>query len=543
MRDYKDSVKVATTSSVDLLSPPMMVDGISLGFGDRILVWKQTPPSGKSFSPDNGLYTSTGTSWVRSEDMDEGHELSPGVMLYVENGVVNSKKVFICTSVGDLYLGNTGLRFEDLSDVLNISNVIVTDVNLHGKIIANGQYYTTIQAAYDAVVSLDNPAMIVGDGMFGNLVLQDSSSVSISGCGRDISRIGSITVGSGESVVNVHDLSAGDVYTNGNISFKGSSSTIGNIIGGHAVAVSGNIVVGNVEGFLSLSLDDAQSGNVTSSSSNASVGLNKSTCGDISVSLENNTDGAVLSATDSVAGNVSFNLLGTNTGSPSYLSFKRCSVGHVVANSSVNEAGQVYLDSSKCESVTATGTKGGFYSGYASKVYGNINLRGSLSAGRAEIKKSSCAGIDVSCELGDGGVAVVDEATCLGISLSGSLACGALSVHESSVNGPVVFGSGGSCIMISQNVFFRSPSFCVDRADDQSYYTRCSFVSHGTHPCIADVPANGPSLVNCVMMSEAGYSIEGNGSIKAYNLIHNGFSPSVFLSEGNEISVNPAMKL
>lgn len=78
---WKDSVRVATQSNIDLSSPGSSIDGITLTAGDRVLVRAQTTDS------QNGIYVWNGasTAMTRALDANSAAELEQAVVT-VEEG-------------------------------------------------------------------------------------------------------------------------------------------------------------------------------------------------------------------------------------------------------------------------------------------------------------------------------------------------------------------------------------------------------------------------------------------------------------------------
>ena len=94
-----NNCKVATTTAVSNLSTsaPLVVDGISLAYGDRVLVKNQAS------AVQNGVYfvdypgTSNNGRWVRVSEMDANSEIYPGIVIGIDLGTVNAGKEFMIT--------------------------------------------------------------------------------------------------------------------------------------------------------------------------------------------------------------------------------------------------------------------------------------------------------------------------------------------------------------------------------------------------------------------------------------------------------------
>lgn len=105
--DYKDSVRVATRSNVNLAANTISLDGISLNDKDRVLLAGQTNQS------QNGIYVwSVSTSKLtRSDDADSIFELSAGNKVYVEEGNTQGKSSWTLITQGVITPGTTALVF------------------------------------------------------------------------------------------------------------------------------------------------------------------------------------------------------------------------------------------------------------------------------------------------------------------------------------------------------------------------------------------------------------------------------------------------
>jgi phage-related tail fiber protein len=105
--DYKDSVRVATRSNVNLDSLIFSVDDIVLVGKDRVLLAGQTNAS------QNGIYiwNAITSKLRRAPDADSSHEWSAGVKVYVEEGTQNSQTNWTLITPGNVTIGATNLTF------------------------------------------------------------------------------------------------------------------------------------------------------------------------------------------------------------------------------------------------------------------------------------------------------------------------------------------------------------------------------------------------------------------------------------------------
>jgi hypothetical protein len=110
--DPKGSVRVATTANVDLATGGLLViDGITVADGDRVLVKDQTDPL------ENGIYVAAAGAWVRAEDQDgsPASEVSAGNFTFVEEGSSNATAGYVLSGSGLISLGSDALNWVQFS--------------------------------------------------------------------------------------------------------------------------------------------------------------------------------------------------------------------------------------------------------------------------------------------------------------------------------------------------------------------------------------------------------------------------------------------
>lgn len=103
-RDFKDSVRVATTAAVTQ-SSLTAIDGITLVDGDRILDKDATTASLR------GIWVARTGAWTRPTDFDTSAKVTASLSVMVEEGTVNADKQFTLTTNGPIVLGTTALTF------------------------------------------------------------------------------------------------------------------------------------------------------------------------------------------------------------------------------------------------------------------------------------------------------------------------------------------------------------------------------------------------------------------------------------------------
>jgi len=104
--DFKNSVSLATTASITL-SGEQTIDGF-LTASSRVLVKNQGTSA-------NGLYVSAAGAWVRATDADQNLEITPGMMVTVEQGTVNQDTVWTVTNDTAITIGSTTITFAQIS--------------------------------------------------------------------------------------------------------------------------------------------------------------------------------------------------------------------------------------------------------------------------------------------------------------------------------------------------------------------------------------------------------------------------------------------
>ncbi len=106
-RDWKDSVRVASTGNLNLSSMPATVDGVALLLDERFLAKDQSTGS------ENGiyLYKGAGVAAVRASDADEDAEVTSGLTVFVEEGLTHVGGLFSITTANPITVGVTSITF------------------------------------------------------------------------------------------------------------------------------------------------------------------------------------------------------------------------------------------------------------------------------------------------------------------------------------------------------------------------------------------------------------------------------------------------
>lgn len=141
-QDFKNSVRVATTANISL-SGTQTIDGIAVVVGNRVLVKNQTTAS------QNGIYVVASGAWVRSIDADTDIEVTPGLLVAVEQGSTQGDNIWQLVTVAPITLGTTALVFEEVA----------------GSSVTAGTYKSLTVDKRGRVVGGTNPTTLAGYGI------------------------------------------------------------------------------------------------------------------------------------------------------------------------------------------------------------------------------------------------------------------------------------------------------------------------------------------------------------------------------------------
>lgn len=103
---YKPPVRVATTTDLgDSLTGLLVIDGIQLVAGDRVLVWNQGDNS------SSGIWNAQSGAWSRSIDFTSSSSILFGTQLYVAEGTQYAGRIFVCQTDRPV-IGTTDILFQ-----------------------------------------------------------------------------------------------------------------------------------------------------------------------------------------------------------------------------------------------------------------------------------------------------------------------------------------------------------------------------------------------------------------------------------------------
>lgn len=104
--DFKQSVRVAAATNVNLAAPGASVDGVALSTGNRFLA------RGQTLGQENGIYVYQGaaTPATRSTDADVDAEVTAGMVVIVEEGSA-ADTLWLLSTNNPITLNTTPLTF------------------------------------------------------------------------------------------------------------------------------------------------------------------------------------------------------------------------------------------------------------------------------------------------------------------------------------------------------------------------------------------------------------------------------------------------
>lgn len=121
--DNKQSVRVATTGSITL-SGTQTLDGVAVAAGDRVLVKDQETGAA------NGIYIAATGNWARAADADVSTEVTPGLLVAVEEGSANANTLWQLITDAPIALGSTPLQFAPFYNNAQINNLLALKANV-----------------------------------------------------------------------------------------------------------------------------------------------------------------------------------------------------------------------------------------------------------------------------------------------------------------------------------------------------------------------------------------------------------------------------
>jgi len=142
-QDFKNSVLVCAPGSI-VLNGLQTIDGVSVPAGKRVLAPFQTA------AKDRGIWVSAAGAWARATDADANDEVTPGMLVLVEQGTLYGDSAWQLVTDAPITLGVSSLTFEMAWGRTGI---------------APGEYRSVVVDKLGRVVSASNPTTAAGYGL------------------------------------------------------------------------------------------------------------------------------------------------------------------------------------------------------------------------------------------------------------------------------------------------------------------------------------------------------------------------------------------
>jgi len=227
--DYKQAVRVVTTANITLTGgAPAVVDGVSLGLNDRILV------QGQSTASQNGIYYvaslgagSNGT-WARTSDANVTGEIDAGMVVMVTEGATYADTQWKLTTDNPITIGVTSLVFVP---------------NYQSNAVSSGSSNVTVYANANVVISsagVANVVTVTGTGMIlvGNITPTGNAASNIGSSTNYFNRVFANTTSA--VYADLAEMYAADAaYPPGTVVDFGGTQEITQTTKTHSTAVAG----------------------------------------------------------------------------------------------------------------------------------------------------------------------------------------------------------------------------------------------------------------------------------------------------------------
>lgn len=137
--DGKQSVRACATGNLTLSGLQTVDTVVALVAGDRVLAPLQANAA------QNGIYVVGTGAWTRATEADSNLEVTPGLLVAVEQGTLNADSIWHLSTDGPITLGSTALQFEKISGNTGVQagTYRSVTVNKRGQVIA-GSNPTTL---------------------------------------------------------------------------------------------------------------------------------------------------------------------------------------------------------------------------------------------------------------------------------------------------------------------------------------------------------------------------------------------------------------
>ncbi|WP_347506289.1 phage tail protein [Pseudomonas anguilliseptica] len=165
-RDAKNSVLYTTTAAIALSGLGVQAGGdwpTALPAGARIL------PRHQPDAKDNGIYIAAAGAWARATDADANLEVTPGLLIPVEQGTVHADSLWQLVTDGPITLGVTALQFEMAAGRTGVAGGTYDQVtvNARGQVVGATRAAVSSIAA-DTTLTAANRGLVLIDAAAGN---------------------------------------------------------------------------------------------------------------------------------------------------------------------------------------------------------------------------------------------------------------------------------------------------------------------------------------------------------------------------------------
>lgn len=224
--EVKESVRVISLSNITLSGYPT-IDGITVSFGDRVLV------NGQTDKKTNGIYVAATASWSRAEDMDEPSEINGGEFVFIREGNTYGDTGWVATLPDSQMpvIGNADIQFTQFSSagiievgdgLEKIGNIISIKDTLAG----GGLSYSNVTGIMDVNVNSDA------------LEINGSDQVALKSTITGVRTFSDYLTANGGLDVNGGATVSGNTLLENNLSVTGNSSFTGLVTASGGVTAS-----------------------------------------------------------------------------------------------------------------------------------------------------------------------------------------------------------------------------------------------------------------------------------------------------------------